>query len=163
MITDKGELWSLLRSLDDPNHLEHPVGFDVVETRDRFDHLVDRLDAEFDCTCLADRHVEDASLHARVDVPAEATITGRPLVVCVSNFGDLAVVSISNPGAWSQAEFEDRLAPQDAERVYGALDALEYVVVPEEPLWEDYDGPSRIAEIGSASRVTWWTRYFDYL
>ena len=161
MVTDD-ELWRLLRSLYDPDHLERPPHLDVVETRDRFERLVARLNAEFDCTCLAEREVEDASLHARVEVPAEATESGEPLVVCVSNFGNLAAVSVTNPGVWSHAEMR-KLLGDDADRIFGVLDALNYIVVPEEPLWRDYDGPSLLSTTASTSRVTWWTRYFDYV
>jgi len=49
MISD-GELWRLLRALDDPDHLERPARFDFVETRNQFERLVARLNAEFDCT-----------------------------------------------------------------------------------------------------------------
>ena len=156
-------MWVLLRSLDDPDHLEWPGDYDRVATRRLFDDLVDRLDAAFSCRCDADRHVEDASLHARVDIPAAATDSGERLVISVSNVGRLATVSVTNPGVLSDAEFEDLLAPSDASRMYTALDALGYQVVPEEPLWSDYDGPSALTAVDARYGATWWTRYFDYL
>lgn len=157
-------MWSLLNTLDDPHHLERPAGFDFRQTRQRFDHLVERLDAEFGCSCKADRDVQDASLHARVDIPVGATTSRDRLVVCVSNFGGLATVSLTNPGAWSQAEFDGLASAEDTDRVYRALDSLGYTVVPEEPLWNDYDGKSSLLlDTGGSTRPTWWTRYFDYL
>lgn len=72
----------------------------------------------------ADRHVEDASLHARLSIPASATETGETLIVCVSKFGRLATVAVTNPGASSQDEFEERVAARDAARIYAALDSL---------------------------------------
>jgi hypothetical protein len=54
-------LWELLRSLDDPEHLQFPPGYDHGQARSQFNHLVDRLDAAFSCSCRADRHVQDAS------------------------------------------------------------------------------------------------------
>jgi hypothetical protein len=81
-------MWTVLRALDDPDHLESPAGFDFDSTRERFERLVTSLDAAFDCRCDADRSVQDASLHARVVVPPEAAASGEPLVVCISsNFG----------------------------------------------------------------------------
>ena len=160
---DGEAMWTLLRSLDDPDHLEFPSDFDYAETRHRFDDLVLRLDAAFSCRTDADRHVEDASLHARVSIPADATDTGETLVVLVSNFGRLATVAVENPGAYSQDEFEERLAARDAARIYAALDSLEYQVVPEAPLWTDYDGPSALGGLDPRFGATWWTRYFDYL
>ena len=41
---------------------------------------------------------------------------------------------------WTQEEFTELLHPDDAERIYTALDDLGYTVVPEEPLWQPYDG-----------------------
>ena len=52
----------------------------------------------------ADRHVEDASLHGRIVIPVSATSTGRPLVISVSNFGELVVVSVDNPGVFAPTQ-----------------------------------------------------------
>ncbi len=163
MRVEGDQMWVLLRSLDDPDHLEWPGDYDHAATRQLFDELVERLDVEFSCRCEADRHVEDASLHARVDIPAAVTESGERLVISISNFGQLATVSVTNPGVWSETEFEGLLAPSDASRIYPALDALGYQVVPEEPLWSDYDGPSALAAIDARYGATWWTRFFDYL
>ena len=156
------QMWELLRQLDDPDHLERPADFDVTVTRDKFERLVTALDASFGGYEEADRDVQDASLHARVAVPAARTATGERLVVCVSNFGDLATVSVVNPGAFDQEEHDALLDPADAGRVHAVLDDLGYVVVPEAPLWRDYDGPSRLSVL-SDPQPTWWLRFFDYL
>lgn len=162
-VIDGEPMWALLRSLDEPDHLEFPGDYDHDATRQLFEELVDRIDAAFDCRTDADRHVEDASLHARLSIPASATESGETLIVCVSNFGRLATVAVANPGAYSQGEFEERLAVRDAVRIYAALDSLEYQVVPEAPLWTDYDGPSALAGLDARYAATWWTRFFDYL
>jgi hypothetical protein len=156
------QMWSLLRELDDPDHLETPADFDFEATRDRFEQLVSGLDTAFDCQSDADRSVQDATLHARVAVPAEATATGERLVVRVSNFGSLATASLENPGAYDTAELKTLLAAEDAARVYKVLDDLGYVVVPEEPLWRDYDGSVPLS-VFAPQRPSWWIRYFDYL
>lgn len=156
-------LWSLLAELDDPDYLEFPRGFDFQATREHFDRLVERLQEDFGGECVADRHVEDATLHARIDVPARLTATGRDLVVSVSNFGNLAVMALDNPGAWSQEEFEQMAAALDVDGIATALDDLGYILLAEEPLWSDYTGPSALTQVDARHGATWWTRYFDYL
>ncbi|GAA3573486.1 hypothetical protein GCM10022197_32880 [Microlunatus spumicola] len=156
------QLWALLRELDDPDHLETPAGFDLGATRERFERLVGGLDEAFGCRTDADRSVQDASLHARVVVPAGSTSSGERLVVCVSNFGGLATVSLTNPGVFDSAELHELLHADDAAHVYGVLDDLDYVVIPEDPLWTTYDGPSQIT-VDARWPASWWTRFFDYL
>ena len=156
------EMWALLRSLDDPDHLETPAGLDFDATWARFERLVSALDGAFGCACDAERSVQDASLFALVVVPSEATETSERLVVSISSFGPLATVSIVNAGAFDEAEHEALLDPEDARRVHGALDDLGYVVVPEAPLWTLYDGPSQIT-VDHRFPATWWIRFFDHL
>ena len=110
----------------------------------------------------AERHGEDASYHDRGEIPAAATATGSQLVIVVSNFGGLAVLTVDNPGAWTQEEFTELLL-DDAGRIYAALDELGYTAVPEESLWRPYDGdgPPRLFYPGHPP--TWWIRFFDYL
>jgi len=172
VIVEGDRLWDLLRSLDDPKHLEFPAHFNRKKTRIQFGQLVDRLNTAFSCACEAEGHVEDASYHDRVEIPAAATATGTRLVIVVSNFGGLAVVAADNPGVWPQEEFTELLHPDDARRIYTALDDLGYTVVPEAPLRAaEYDGDAfrRYYHIqyGPAwrdpGRPTWWDRFFDYV
>lgn len=76
MSASDDRLWRLLRSLDDPVHLEFPSGYNHAESRTRFSQLIQRLDSDFGCRCDVDRHVEDASFHGRIDIPAVATASG---------------------------------------------------------------------------------------
>lgn len=107
--------------------------------------------------------MQDASLHASVSIPAEATATGHRLVIYVSNFGDLAVVTVDNAGAWNQREFEVLLSRSDHERIYNALDDLGYTVIPEELLWTEYQGRAPLGSHDARYGPSWWTRFFDYL
>lgn len=84
-------------------------------------------------------------------------------MIVVNNFGGLAVVTVDNPGAWTQKEFTELLHPDDAERIYAALDDLGYTVVPEEPLWRPYDGDGPLRLFYPGHPPTWWIRFFDYL
>lgn len=162
MRIDGVELWALLHELDDPAHLETPQGFDWEAARRQFDSLVARLNAAFQTTCPTDRSVEDATYHAQVTVPADATATGENLVVRVSNFGNLAVLALGNPGAYDQEEFDALVHESDVARISGCLDEGDYTLVPEAPLWKSYDG--RVpAGVFLESKPSWWIRYFDYL
>src|SRR2546421_3954518 len=114
MALDDAQLWQLLHALDDPDHLEFPAGYHHRRARAQFEQLAQRLDADFNCECRVDSDVQDASLHGRIDIPAAATTTGRPLVVLVSNFGGLAVLTVDNPGVWTQVQAAQMLHPDDA-------------------------------------------------
>ncbi|WP_203924317.1 hypothetical protein [Rugosimonospora africana] len=162
MPLDEHELWHVLHALDDPDHLERPAGFDNHRARIRFDQLVQRLNVYFDGHCQADGSIQDASLYGRINIPATATATGRPLVASISNFGPLAVLSVDNPGVWSDNEAAQLLHPDDAHHVHTALADLHYIRIPEQPLREPYDGVYDPAILGP-SEATWWIRYFDYL
>ncbi|GAA4615821.1 hypothetical protein GCM10023195_70030 [Actinoallomurus liliacearum] len=162
MFADDVELWDLLRSLDDSEHLESPAGYDHQRVRARFERLVQRLDGDFNCRCGVDRNVQDAALHGRIELPAHATATRRPLVMSISNFGDLAVLSLDEPGVWTDAEMAELLHPDDAHRSDSALADLGYRLIPEKPLWRRYDGVWDPAVFAPQSG-TWWIRFFDYL
>ncbi|MFE5893989.1 hypothetical protein ACFQ6E_34285 [Streptomyces sp. NPDC056462] len=43
---------------------------------------------------------QDSSEYGRVTVPADASVCGTRIVVCVSKFGSLALVCADNPGAF---------------------------------------------------------------
>jgi hypothetical protein len=163
MAIDEHELWHILHALDDPDNLEFPAWYDHRRARARFDQLAARLDADFAGRCRVDRHIQDASLHGRIDIPATATATGRPLVVLISNFEPLTVLAVDNPGAWSDAEAAQLLHPDDARRIHTALADLGYLLIPEEPLWQPYDGVCDPAIFSPWGDATWWIRYFDYL
>jgi hypothetical protein len=64
---------------------------------------------------------------------------------------------------WSREEFTGLLHLDDAGRIYAALDGLGYTVVPEEPLWQPYDGSGPLRQFHPAHPPTWWIRFFDYL
>ena len=59
MITDD-ELWSLLRSFDDPDHLD-PAVSTSANPAFLFDHLVTKLNAESRLDLPPDHHVEHTS------------------------------------------------------------------------------------------------------
>ncbi|SFE26414.1 hypothetical protein SAMN05216251_102312 [Actinacidiphila alni] len=162
------ELVALLHRLDDPESLEHPRGYDHTATRARFDRLAAGLDAAFGTRCPADREVQDASLHGRVDVPAGATASGVPIVVSVSNFGAMAVISAENPGVHldtDEAVAAGALNAGDLAAVESVLAEQGYRVLPERLLTRPYDGAGAVllAYGGAGRPCDWWVRFFDYL
>jgi len=167
MLHTDAELIALLHRLDDPQALELPPGYDHIETRARFDRLVAGLDTAFSTQCQADRNVQDASLHGRVEIPPAATGLGEQIVVSVSNFGSMAAIAAENPGIYldtTEAVEEGALAADDLTTVERVLVRLGYVVLPERLLTRPYDGVSALASYyGEGQPCDWWIRYFDYL
>ncbi|MER7195767.1 hypothetical protein [Streptomyces flaveolus] len=156
------ELLALLRELDDPERLEWPLNYDRAAASLAFVRLVRRLETDFRTQCEFDQDTQDSSEYGRVRVPAEATICGTRIVVCVSKFGSLAEVCADNPGAFlgsEEAREERALDLADLATVERALAELGYVSVPEELLESDYEGPSALERF--AARPTWWTRFFS--
>ncbi|MFH8605812.1 hypothetical protein ACH4B8_39750 [Streptomyces flaveolus] len=154
------ELLALLHELDDPERLEWPLHYDRAAASLAFGRLVRRLETDFRTRCEFEQDTQDSSEYGRVRVPAEATICGTRIVVCVSKFGSLAEVCADNPGAFlgtEEAREEGSLDLADLATVERALAELGYVSVPEELLESDYEGPSALEHY--AARPTWWTRF----
>ncbi|MGW2837754.1 hypothetical protein ACWCWD_08140 [Streptomyces sp. NPDC001493] len=161
MTEGEADLLVLLRELDDPEWLEWPQHYDRGEAAVRFSALVARLEKDFAARCTAEGGTQDSSEYGRVVVPGDATVCGTRIVVCVSKFGSLALVCADNPGAFlgtDDARAEGELDSADLARVNRALAELGHVVVPEELLESDYDGPSRLPS--HVQRPTWWHRFF---
>ncbi|MFC6015657.1 hypothetical protein ACFP2T_05580 [Plantactinospora solaniradicis] len=162
MLADDTLLWRLLRFLDHADCLEVPANYQHRRTMARFNQLAQRLDRDFGRQCEVDRQVQDASFHGRIDIPATATGTLRRLVIVISNFGNLAVIAVDNPGVWTDKEAAQLLHPEDDTRIRRALADLTYTLIPEEPLWQRYNG-AWTPDNRPARVDTWWDRYFDYL
>lgn len=161
MTESEADLLVLLRKLDDPEWLEWPQYYDRGEIAVRFGVLVARLEGDFAARCTAEQDTQDSSEYGRVVVPGDATVCGTRIVVCVSKFGSLALVCADNPGAFlgtDDARAEGELDGTDLVKVNRALAELGYVVVSEELLESDYDGPSPM--YWSVQRPSWWDRFF---
>ncbi|MFE9679396.1 hypothetical protein ACFYO5_35705 [Streptomyces sp. NPDC006259] len=79
----------------------------------------------------------------------------------MSKFGPLALVCADNPGAFLGAEkTEGELDGAGLAKVNRALVELSYVVVADELLESDYDGPSLLPS--HVERPTWWARFFGF-
>ena len=136
------EVRALLRELDDPRHLEWPRCYRRRAARARFDSLVEALGRAFECSTDVDGNVQDAGLHGSIRIPAEATDSDENIIIAISNFGNLAAVTLGGQGAHSDDELAVLFDENDQVRVQAALDGLGYVAVPERLLDERYDGPS---------------------
>lgn len=157
----EAELVAMLRDLDDPEWLERPRDYDRGETGALFNDLVAHLEDDFATPCVSERDTQDSSEYGRVTVPADATVCGTRIVVCVSKFGSLALVCADNPGAFlgtGEAQTEGELDAADLDKVCGTLANLGYAIVPEELLECDYAGPSQLP--WHVQRPTWWHRFF---
>jgi hypothetical protein len=164
MTRTEADLLALLRELDDPEWLEWPQRYDRGEIAAQFGGLVTRLEGDFTACCTAERDTQDSSEYGRVVVPADATVCGTRIVVCVSKFGSLALVCADNPGAFlgtEDAQAEGELDGADLAKANRALVELGYAVVAEELLETDYDGPSQLPQLpGCLQHPTWWDRFF---
>jgi hypothetical protein len=161
---DDQHRWALLRQLDDPDHMESPRGYDHAATRAKFDQLAVGLDQRFNCTCVVDRHVQDASHHGTIVIPAAVTDSGEHITVTVSNFGTLAAITLGNPGSYDEEEERELFLSTDRHRVEGELKALDYIDVSEHLLSTPYDGVSDLVSFYPPEHhPTWWTRFFSYL
>ncbi|GAB3216283.1 hypothetical protein GCM10027586_07880 [Kineococcus gypseus] len=159
---EAARLRELLHALDDHEHLEQPAGFDAGAVSARFEQLVLDLEAAFAHRCEVHRRFQDASHHGVVIVPAQATATGEPLLLVVSNFADMVVCALGNTGQRSDEQTDALVDARNAERVRGALAHLGYLLVPEDPLWQPYDGDGPLGFGGGEGR-TWYERYFSHL
>ncbi|MCX5443738.1 MULTISPECIES: hypothetical protein [unclassified Streptomyces] len=161
MTESEADLLALLGELDDPEWLEWPQHYDLGETAARFGGLLARLEGDFAARCTDEQDTQDSSEYGRLVVPADATVCGTRIVVCVSKFGSLALVCADNPGAFlgtGEAQAEGELDAADLEKVCGTLAGLGYAIVPEELLECDYAGPSQLP--WHVQRPTWWHRFF---
>ncbi|NUT20436.1 MAG: hypothetical protein HOV77_14720 [Hamadaea sp.] len=69
---------------------------------------------------------------------------------------------MDNPGVWTDIEATRLLHPRDRDRITTALTQNDYTLVPEEPLWQTYDG-AWDPDVFAPSGGTWWIRFFDYI
>jgi hypothetical protein len=163
------EALELLRRLDDPRFTERPKGFDERAAATRFKELLARLNQTFNCEVASESwpDIQDASYYGQAKIPTGSTETGADIAVRVSNFGNLAVYALELLGAYDDAERELLMSERDRDRVETALADCGYVALPEDILWEPYDGANQglldhHARAGY-EQPTWFLRYFGFL
>ncbi|MEZ5412000.1 MAG: hypothetical protein R2761_28450 [Acidimicrobiales bacterium] len=165
MEDEQTEVWQLLRLLDDPDHLEFPADFDYDRANDRASDLCHRLECDFGCSLylLTGPGVQDATFRADIAIPPEATATGKQIWLRISNHGPLAIYGIGTIRASNRdADAGAELHPDDRARLESALIEHGYIIVPNDPLHEPYDGLNDKWRGRMNPPFTWFVRYFDY-
>ncbi|MEU4680507.1 hypothetical protein [Micromonospora sp. NPDC023737] len=132
MLADEAQTWQLLRTHDDPDHLQSPPGYRYDRVNARFNQLAETINAAFCGQCVVDP-AQDASFHGVITIPILASSTGRQLHVVISNFKDMAVLAVDNAGEWDDQETAELLHPGDAEVIHCALDELGYTLIRTDP------------------------------
>jgi hypothetical protein len=163
VIGSQADLLALLRELHDPECWK-PRHDDRGGAAARFGDLLTRLEVDFEARCTDERGTQDSNEYGRVVVPADATVCGTRIVVCVSRFGSLALICADNSGVFlgtEEAQAEGELDGAGLAKVNQALVELGYVVVAEELLESGYNGPSRLPS--HVQRPTWRARFFGFL
>lgn len=162
MPLDEQQTWALLRDLDEPGQWDFPHDYNGPAARARFIRLAVRLEQRFGCVCEVDRELRPARCHGRIIVPAAATGTPEDVVLTLSNFGNLAVVTLGSPGSYDEDEERELFPAADRRRIEEELALLGYVSVSEHPLWTKYNGISGFEALYPPERPpSWWHRFFD--
>ncbi|MEV5430905.1 hypothetical protein [Streptomyces sp. NPDC052701] len=177
-------LRELLRELDDPDpeHREIPRDYDVPAARQRFRQFADAAERRFGPSVSAGMG-QDASFLGVVSVPAEATRTGQPLQMAMSNFGPFVTAKVGLPG---MPGCEDGLGDEFLTWLDELCTELGCIYVPNELLMEPYDGPTPLGDDEAGEAIlaalaaasadedrddeeeddlppTWLDRYFQYM
>jgi hypothetical protein len=156
-----GELLPVLVGLDDSENLEAPEGYNFFVERRKFEGLVRRMEKVFG-RIEVDWTAQDSSHHGSITVPMSALRSGDAVVVTVSNFENLAAVSLGVPDSYDAEEIDVLFDRSDRDLLGDLLVTSGYVPVAEELLHEEYTGASVIARDSQWPR-TWWDRFFTYL
>ncbi len=159
---------ALLRRLDAPGWLEWPSDYSKRKATASLRRLASGLESAFGTRCPAEGDNEDTSEYGRVEVPASATVCGTRIIVCLSKFQPLALVTAENPGAYlglDEARALGDLDGGDLATVRRVVHDAGLVAVPEELLNRRYDGPSRHPRFdrGPDWQPSWCDRFFGYL
>ncbi|OUD03257.1 hypothetical protein [Streptomyces swartbergensis] len=176
-------LRELLRELDDPDpeHREMPRDYDVPAARQRFRQFADAAERRFGPSVSAGMG-QDSSFLGVVSVPAEATGTGRPLQMAISNFGPF--VTAETGRRWGLPGCEEGLGDEFVTWLDELCTELGCVYVPIELLMEPYDGPTPLGDDEAGEAIlaalaaasadegeeeeddlppAWYDRYFQYM
>ena len=148
--------------------VEVPRDFDQAAAESRFEQLVERVEEAYGVPCIHG-YGQDSACFGSIDIPADATRTRAKrtrtafaLLVMVSAFGNLATYRPVGQ-VWDQVV---PVHPDDRRLIEEALDAVGYVIVPNDVLDLPYDGPNGWI-FGSSpyerTDATWYSRFFDFL
>ncbi|MGW8333129.1 hypothetical protein ACWGLE_35165 [Streptomyces sp. NPDC055897] len=85
---------------------------------------------------------------------------GDHITITISNYGNLAAVTLGNPGSYDEEEEHILFETADRHRIDAELEVLGYITVSEHLLWTRHDGVSNLNSCFGPQ--TWWDRFFDY-
>jgi hypothetical protein len=142
----------LLDAADDPDHAEHPPGFDWATLRVRTAALQPILERIAGRPFVLDDRAQDASFFAdlSIQIPgSQPNWIDTVFAVRFSNFGDLFTT-------WSHGP--ERLPDAIVAELVAAVEVAGFRFVPWEALEEPYNG-----RYPGFRSTTWWIRFFDYL
>jgi len=160
MRIDGPAMWAMLGPLTILNTSSLPLTTKTPRTRAvrSARQSIERRALLLVCRC---RHVQDASLHARVDIPADATAHRIPAGDPRQQRRQYGRCRGNESWCVDAGRIRDPPGAERRRSGSGTLDALGYTAVSEEPLWIDYDGarssnqtPDRERPDGLASSAT---------
>ncbi len=161
MSRNRAEVLQLLYDVDSWGHRSYlPAAIDYDAARAQFDELTSRLETSFGCSTVENPHVvQDTALLDYMGLPVEATGASDIVWVLISNFSPLAMYHVGRVNPGGTARVEDQLSAEVRARIEDALSDTGYRVIPNDVLWEPYDGMhERIRRVN----YSWFTRYFDH-
>ncbi|MGW7351778.1 hypothetical protein [Streptomyces sp. NPDC054784] len=155
-MTGRSEV-EILQGFDEPDSREFPAQFSHSRYRDAFLRLAQAIQETFDAPCTIDTRVQDASHHGDIAIPAGSTVSGKSLIIRVSNFGSLVTVGAGGL-ARDSADAVSSLSASDEERILRVAMSLGFRVISGSTLRQRYTGLTEMDDWQS----TWWYRFFDY-
>jgi hypothetical protein len=147
------EILRLLSELDDPEHWEHPAGFDYPAMQRDFRSLAAHLGDLFSFPSeIYDGYPgdQDCSHFGDIIIPGDKTASQQSIGVRVSNFRPLVTYAQLYRVDWN-------IHPLDATVLDRVMESNGFIPVPGDLLHRPYDG---VLALGRDT--TWFTRFFDW-
>lgn len=155
------ELLPALVCLDDPESLEALKGFNFFAERRRFADLARRMEGVFG-PVEVDWSAQDSSHHGSITLSADVLRSGDAITVVISNFGNLAAVSLGVPDSHDSEEISILMDVAERDLIGELVVSAGYIPVAEDLLRERYTGVSVFAR-DPQRPPSWWDRFFTYL
>jgi hypothetical protein len=153
---DSSNYKSILEKFDEVSRFENPSNFNYMKLVSQVKKLKSELEQVFKLEFVIDDQVQDASFYCDLIIP-DALITNKNiyqrLSIQISNFGSLATLNY-------EKQYLEGVKPI----IIKALSNTGFIFLESADLDDEYDGNFKeFAQILGVGKVTWRTRYFDYL
>ena len=137
----------LLKEYDDPQHSEHPAGFDYAAAEARFSMMAEEILSAFPGSRFeTGAEIQDASFHGQIFVAS----AGRFALIRTSNFGGFVTFF---------GDDDNCLSTDAMEKLLGTFAKHGYKFIPTEALSTPYDN----ACLGVSGFRDWGDRYFEWI